>query len=79
MNTVSKSKLKAHMLEYFRRVESTGEELIITDNRKPVLKVIVIQNGGSVDDVFRKYRSKTKIGSDADILEPAGDNWELEE
>jgi len=37
---VSKSKFKAHALEYFRQVEETGEEFTITDHGRPVLKVI---------------------------------------
>ncbi len=37
--SVSKTELKAKMLEYFRRVEQTGEEIIVTNNRVPVLKV----------------------------------------
>ena len=38
--TVSKSKLKAQALKYFREVEETGRELIITDRGKPVLKLV---------------------------------------
>jgi prevent-host-death family protein len=37
---VSKSSFKDHALEYLREVESTGEELIITDHGKPVLRLI---------------------------------------
>jgi prevent-host-death family protein len=37
---VSKSKFKLQALEYFRRVEESGEPLIITDRGKPVLKVL---------------------------------------
>jgi len=37
---VSKSKFKARALEYFRRVERTGEPLIITDRGRPVLKIV---------------------------------------
>ena len=36
---VSKSSFKARALEYFRQVERTGGELIITDRGKPVLKI----------------------------------------
>lgn len=36
---VSKSKFKPRSLEYFRQVEQTGEELIITDHGRPVLKI----------------------------------------
>ena len=38
--TVSKSRLKARALEYFRQVERTGEELIVTDRGRPVLKIV---------------------------------------
>jgi prevent-host-death family protein len=37
--TVSKSRFKAHVLEYFRKVEKTGKPLIITDRGKPVIRV----------------------------------------
>jgi hypothetical protein len=40
---VSKSALKAKMLEYFRRVEETGEELIVTDNGEPVSEFAVAE------------------------------------
>ncbi len=36
---VSKSSFKARALEYFRQIERTGKELVITDRGKPVLKV----------------------------------------
>lgn len=37
---VSKSKFKPHALEYFRRIEETGEEIIITDHGRPVLRIV---------------------------------------
>jgi len=37
---VSKSEFKARVLEYFRRVEKTGEPLIITGRGRPVLKIV---------------------------------------
>jgi prevent-host-death family protein len=37
---VSKSRFKARALEYFREVERTGRELIITDRGTPVLKLV---------------------------------------
>lgn len=76
MNSVSKSELKAKMLEYLRQVEQTGEELVITDNRKPVLKVVPIKSGSKVNDVFDKHR--TKIGKVSDVLAPLTDEWELD-
>lgn len=39
-NIVSKSKFKAKALHFFRQIQETGHELIITDHSKPVLKII---------------------------------------
>jgi len=40
MQTVSKSRLKAKALEYFRQIERTGRELVVTDRGRPVLKIV---------------------------------------
>lgn len=40
MQTVSKSRFKAKALDYFREVEKTGRELIVTDRGRPVLKIV---------------------------------------
>ena len=37
---ISKSQFKPHALKYFREVEKTGQEIIISDRGKPVLKII---------------------------------------
>lgn len=37
---VSKSKFKPRALKYFREIEKTGKELIISDRGKPVLKIV---------------------------------------
>jgi prevent-host-death family protein len=38
--TVSKSSFQDHPSEYLQEVESAGEELVITDHGKPVLKLV---------------------------------------
>ncbi|MFL6263952.1 MAG: type II toxin-antitoxin system Phd/YefM family antitoxin [Thermoanaerobaculia bacterium] len=38
--TVSKSSFQDHPSEYLREAESTGQELIIKDHGKPVLKLV---------------------------------------
>ena len=72
MNTVSKSRFKARALEYFRQVESSGEELIITDRGKPVLKLTRYaerpMRAGVLRDSVVRYDAPT---------EPLGeDEWE---
>ena len=37
---VSKSAFKARALHFFREVERTGREVVVTDNGRPVLKVV---------------------------------------
>lgn len=37
---ISKTRFKARALEYFREVERTGRELVITDRGRPVVKLV---------------------------------------
>jgi len=37
---MSKSKFKPKVLEYFREIEKTGKELIITDRGRPIIKIV---------------------------------------
>lgn len=37
---ISKSKFKPRALEYFREVEKTGQELVITDHGRPTVKIV---------------------------------------
>lgn len=39
-HTVSKSAFKPQALKYFRQIEESGTDLIITDHAKPVVKII---------------------------------------
>ena len=72
--TVSKSALKAKMLEYLREVEQTGEELTITDNQKPVLKIVPIAKRRSAAEVFADWRGKVVYHED--IMTPTTDEWD---
>lgn len=73
MEPVSKSALKARMLEYFRLVEQTGEELIVLDNNRPVLKVVPFRTRRPAREVFADARGKVVYHED--ILTPTTDEW----
>jgi prevent-host-death family protein len=73
MAEVSKSVLKSKMLEYFRRVEETGEELIVTDNGRPVIKVVALRGRRSAADVFGDVRGRVVYRED--VLTPTTDEW----
>ncbi|MFH0919060.1 MAG: prevent-host-death protein [Fibrobacterota bacterium] len=74
MVTVSKGLLKAKMLEYFRAVEESGEELIVTDHRNPVLKVSPYKARKSVSEIFGDVYGKVRITGD--LTEPTIGEWE---
>jgi antitoxin (DNA-binding transcriptional repressor) of toxin-antitoxin stability system len=73
--TVSKGVLKAKMLAYFRRVEETGETLVVTDHRVPVLRVEPIRRRGSLVSLFADLQGKLRA-DDAELLAPETDDWE---
>lgn len=73
MKTVSKSVLKAKMLEYFREVETTGETLLVTSNGQPVLKVTPYWRELTVDEAFADVRGKIRYHGD--LLEPTTAEW----
>ena len=74
MFTVAKRKLKTGMSAYFRRIEQTGEEMVVTDRRRPVLRVIPIREKRPVDEVFAGIRGK--VDASAEVLcAPTMDEW----
>ena len=72
---ISKSQLKAKMLEHFRDVERTGEELVVTSNGKPVLKIVPYSDHRSAESVFEDIRGNASWVGDLD--EPTIDEWEI--
>jgi antitoxin (DNA-binding transcriptional repressor) of toxin-antitoxin stability system len=49
------------MLEIMRELELTGEEAIVTDHGRPVLRIVPIHKARSVSEVFQLYRQKQKL------------------
>ncbi len=71
--TVSKSKFKPRALEYFRQVEETGGDLIITDHGRPVIRISRVSRGQT--DVLDALRG-TVVKYDAPF-DPVGEgDWE---
>ena len=73
MTTISKSKLKARMLQIFREIEQSGEELIVTDHGRPVLKIQALAAKRSVQDVFGALQGQLIYNED--INAPTFDEW----
>lgn len=71
---VSKSQLKANMLEIFCQIEGSGEELIVTHHNKPVLRIVPIQEKVSVAEAFGAWQGQVVYEGDLD--EPTLAEWE---
>lgn len=46
------------MLEYFRQIEKSHEDPIVTDNNIPVLRIIPFIKKLDVNAVFQKHKGK---------------------
>ena len=73
MKMLSKSKLKAKMLEYFRNVEETGEEIVVTINGKPVLKVVPYRTKQDPEELFAAERGRVVYYED--LLTDTAEEW----
>lgn len=73
--TISKSKLKARMLEVFRDLETHGGELIVTDRDRPVLRIVPIEETKTVEDIFGQYWGRVIYNEDVNA--PTTDEWEV--
>jgi antitoxin (DNA-binding transcriptional repressor) of toxin-antitoxin stability system len=74
VKTISKAQLKSKMLAAFREVERTGEELVVTDHSRPVLKIVPFSPPRkSIDELFADVRGKVVYHED--ILAPTTDEW----
>jgi len=72
-NIVSKSKFKPNALRYFRDVERTKQELIITDRGRSVLKIIPYSE--DVNETMKSLRNS--VIKYEDPFAPVGlDDWE---
>ncbi|HEA65593.1 hypothetical protein LCGC14_2811380 [marine sediment metagenome] len=72
-NVISKSKFKPNALKYFRYVEKTGKELIITDHGKPALKIVPFS-----DDPLEALKElRNSVIKYEDPISPVGlEDWE---
>ena len=74
MKTISKSKLKSKLLEFLRLVESEGEEIIVTDQGKPVIKISQYGNSPPTEQLFGQMRGKVQYFED--LTSPTTEEWE---
>lgn len=71
---ISKSKFKAHALEVFRRIESSGNPVIITDHGHPSLIIQRVSAGRTLNPLERLKGSVLHYEAPFDSV--AEDDWE---
>lgn len=74
--TISKAKAKAGMLEIFRHIEETGEEVIVADRGRPALRIQSVEARRGVDAVFKALR-EAGVHHAEDAEAPTVDEWPL--
>ena len=52
------------MFEIFRQIEASGEELIVTDRGKPVLKIVPIKSKQTAEELFGAALGRVRYHED---------------
>ncbi|GAA6618935.1 prevent-host-death protein [Scytonema sp. NUACC26] len=74
MKTVDKIELKANLLEVLQLVELEGEEILVTDGNKPVVKISQYEQTPSTEELFKNMRGKVKYFED--LTTPTTEEWQ---
>jgi prevent-host-death family protein len=70
---ISKSEFKPKALHYFRMVQQSGKEIIISDHGKPAVKIVPYKDNS--EDILNSLRNT--VEKYIDPFEPVGlDEWE---
>lgn len=74
MKTIDKSQLKANLLEFLQLVELEGEEILVTDGNKPVVRISQYEKTLSTEELFKDMRGKVKYFED--LTTPTTEEWQ---
>jgi antitoxin (DNA-binding transcriptional repressor) of toxin-antitoxin stability system len=64
MKTVDKSQLTAQLLELLQLVEIEGEEILVMDGNKPVVRISQYEKSLLTEELFKDMRGKVKYFED---------------
>ena len=74
MKTVDKSELIAQLLELLQLVEIEGEEILVMDGTKPVVRISPYEKSLSTEELFKDMRGKVKYFED--LTTPTTEEWQ---
>lgn len=73
MLTISRDLLEKNIQKYFDHIHQTGEDVIITDNDIPILKLSSFKPKTDVEGLFKDVRGRVKYYDD--IMKPETAEW----
>jgi antitoxin (DNA-binding transcriptional repressor) of toxin-antitoxin stability system len=74
MKAVNKSQLTAQLLELLQLVELEGEEILVMDGNKPVVRISQYEKSLSTEELFKDMRGKVKYFED--LTTPTTEEWQ---
>lgn len=74
MKTVDKSQLKANLLEFLQLVELEGEEILVTDGSKPIVRISQYEKTPATEELFKNMRGRVKYFED--LTTPTTEEWQ---
>lgn len=74
MKTIDKSQLTAQLLELLQLVELEGEEILVMDGNKPVVRISQYEKSLSTEELFKDMRGKVKYLED--LTTPTTEEWQ---
>ncbi len=60
MKSIDKNQLKANLLEFLQLVELEGEEILVTDGNKPIIRISQYEKTPATEELFKNMRGKVK-------------------
>ncbi|ALF52200.1 prevent-host-death protein [Nostoc piscinale CENA21] len=73
MKTVDKNELKANLLEFLQLVELEGEDILVVDENKPIVRISPYQRTSNTEELFKNMRGKVKYYED--LTTPTIEEW----
>ncbi len=74
MKTIDKSQLTAQLLELLRLVELEGEDILVMDGTKPIVRISKYEKSLSTEELFKDMRGKVKYFED--LTAPTTEEWQ---
>lgn len=74
MKTIDKTQLMANLPDLLQIVEMEGEEILVTDGSKPVVKISPYKNKCSTEELFKSMRGKVKYFEY--LTSPTTEEWQ---